>query len=323
MSSYLNCGLESPHAGSWGPWILGSVLVYIPFCTAIRRHQRQRATRRHGALENMTLDEAYAIKSWMAEHEFPRTFSAALDGVFFKAEAIPSIAKLVFRAAQRSSSKPQSSPSTSTSPAALLGPPSAPETLAAIARVNRIHALYRPAGTMSDTDLLYVLSLFALEPLRYIQRFEPRAPTREQRCALATMWRAVGEALRVPFDPLLLKSHGGGEEEGFRDALHWLDELERWGAEYEMSRREKSVEGVRLARMKFEKALGGVPWFCKGAARGMLAALYDEGFRGVMGIEPPSRTAVVIIETVVCVRKFLRGYFCSPVALVKGYRRGR
>ena len=48
---------------------------------------------------------------------------------------------------------------------------------------------YRPQGTMSDEDLLYVLSLFAVEPTRWVERFEWRAMDARERGALAVLWR--------------------------------------------------------------------------------------------------------------------------------------
>ncbi|KAI1121027.1 hypothetical protein F5Y10DRAFT_282820 [Nemania abortiva] len=320
MSPHFSWSLGNPHTGNWISWVLISLLLYIPFCEVIRRHQKQRMIRRYGPLETMTLDEAYAIKSWMSEHEFPKTFSAAIGIVFFKAEGIPSIAKLVAGAAQRSpssskgSSKPR--PGASTTPGALLGRPGSTATRTAIDRVNYIHSLYRPSGKMSDADLLYVLSLFALEPLRCIQRFEWRGPTPEERCALATLLKALGEELQIPFDRL------PSCEAGFRDALHWLEELEAWGVEYGRRNREVSPESVFLAQKQFEAWLGNVPSPLKGVARGLLAALFEPGVRRAMGIKNPSRISVVIVETIVCVRRFVRGYFCSPVALVKGYTHG-
>ncbi|KAI1179430.1 hypothetical protein F4777DRAFT_534257 [Nemania sp. FL0916] len=38
-----------------------------------------------------------------------------------------------------------------------------PSRRAAIARVSHIHGGYRPQGTMSEEDLLYIFSLFAVE----------------------------------------------------------------------------------------------------------------------------------------------------------------
>lgn len=132
---------------------------------------------------------------------------------------------------------------------------------------------------MSDDDLLYVLSLFALEPLRFIERWEWRPPTREERCALATLWRALGEDLEIPFDRL--PSYPTAT--GFRDALHWLAELEAWGREYEARNRRRSAESVRLGEMQLDAWVGGVPVCFKGIARGFVAALIEPGLRSAMG----------------------------------------
>lgn len=43
-----------------------------------------RMARRHSSLENMTLEEAHAIKCMLAEREFRMVFSAAMNSVFFK-----------------------------------------------------------------------------------------------------------------------------------------------------------------------------------------------------------------------------------------------
>ncbi|TGJ79750.1 hypothetical protein E0Z10_g9019 [Xylaria hypoxylon] len=264
----------------------------------------------------MTLEEAYSIKTRIAEHEFPLVFSAATNSVFFKAEGVPSIAKLVARAVQRSSSanhRPARKPKAglSVAPADLLGRPGAPETKAAIDRVNHVHSIYRP----SDDDLLYVLSLFTLETLRWIDRFEWRCLTAEERCALATLWKALGEELRIPFDKL------PSSRDGFRDPLHWLEELEDWGCQYEEKNREKSPESVFLAQKYLDAWLGSVPGCLKRLARGLAVVLIEPGLRRVMGIETPPATAVFLVETVIHVRKFIRRYFCSPVALVKAYKR--
>ncbi|KAI0435738.1 hypothetical protein F4803DRAFT_557688 [Xylaria telfairii] len=321
MSSHLNWsawGVDGSHARGGLFLIIASLLTYVPFCVVARRHQMWRMARRHSSLETMTLEEAHVIKCRLAEREFHRVFSAAMNSVFFKAEAIPSIAKLIARATQRSSSsrapakKSRSRPSVT--PADLLGRPGASETAAAIDRVNRIHAIYRPSGIMSDADLLYVLSLFALEPGRWVTRFEWRGLTAIERYALATLWKAIGEDLRIPFDAL--PSSGTG---GFRDALHWLAELEDWARHYEAQNRAKTPESVILAERQLDAWTRNVPAFLRRSVRSSIAALIEPGLRQAMGIDSPSAASVFIVESIIRTRKFVRGHLCSPVALAKGY----
>ncbi|KAH8167417.1 hypothetical protein CIB48_g809 [Xylaria polymorpha] len=325
MSSYLNWsawGVDSSHARGWLFLIVASLLAYVPFCAVVRRHQMWRMARRHSSLENMTLEEAHAIKCMLAEREFRMVFSAAMNSVFFKAEAIPSIAKLIARATQRSSSSSSKAPAKknrsgpTVTPADLLGRPGASETAAAIDRVNRIHALYRPSGVMSDADLLYVLSLFAAEPGRCVARFEWRGLTAVERCALATLWKALGEDLRIPFDALPSSS---GRTGGFRDALHWLAELEDWARHYEARNRAKTPESVFLAERQLDAWTRNVPACLRPVVRGSIAALIEPGLRQAMGIETPPAASVIIVESIIRIRKFIRRHLCSPVVLAKGY----
>ncbi|KAI1349829.1 hypothetical protein F5Y01DRAFT_326829 [Xylaria sp. FL0043] len=283
--------LQTPHASGGAVfWLVTSLLLCVVCLITMRGSKRQHEERNHGDVENMTLEEAYLIKTRVAD-EFPVVFSSAINFVFFKAEGIPSIAKLIARSSSSPSKPPRQPRRQPVAPADLLSHPRAPERQAAIDRVNHIHSFYRPSGKMSDADLLYVLSLFALEPMRWIARLEGRCLTDRERCALAMLWRAVGEDLRIPYDELPSYINKGGNRDGdgdgdgggFRDALHWLAELEDWGARYERENREKSPESEILVQMQLDAWVGGVPGFLRPWARGLVAAFIEPGLRQAMG----------------------------------------
>ncbi|KAI1277707.1 hypothetical protein F5Y07DRAFT_398260 [Xylaria sp. FL0933] len=307
--------LEAPYASGGAVfWLVISLLLYGICRIAMRGSKRQHEERSRGDVKNMTLEEAYLIKTRITD-EFPVVFSSAINFVFFKAEAIPSIAKLIARSSPSPSKPPRQPRRQPVAPADLLSRPGAPERQAAIDRVNHIHSFYRPSGKMSDADLLYVLSLFALEPMRWIARLEGRCLADEERCALAILWRAVGEELRIPYDGLPSyvnkggNSDGDGDGDGFRDALHWLAELEDWGARYEKRNREKSPESELLAQRQLDAWVGGVPGLLRPWARGLVAAFIEPGLRQAMGIETPSATAIFLVETAIRARKFIRHCF--------------
>jgi hypothetical protein len=199
-----------------------------------------------------------------------------------QAEGIPSIAKLVARVARHSSSASRASAQKPkeiyhATPAALMGRPGAPETVAAIDRVNYIHSLYRPSGNMSNDDLLYILSIYPFEITRWIEKYEWRALTLVERCALATLWKSLGEKLHIPYANL--PSHGTG----FESALHWLQELEEWGQAYEERNRVRSPDSVFLAEKNLGSWLQGVPDFLKPVARSMVAVIVEPRLRLAMG----------------------------------------
>lgn len=76
--------------------------------------------------------------------------------------------------------------------------------------------------------MLYTLSLFATEPIRFIDTYEWRKLTELEKCALGTFWKSVGDAMGVSYEPLPSFQNGG-----FRDGLHWLDEISAWSQAYE------------------------------------------------------------------------------------------
>jgi hypothetical protein len=120
--------------------------------------------------------------------------------------------------------------------------------------MNFLHGHYRKAGKISDDDMLYTLSLFALGPSRWTARFEWRSPTKAGRCALGVFWRDLGDAMEIPYDRL--KSHIGSDRE---DGLTWLEALEAWSVEYEMNHMVPVESNEAVSRATLDVALFNVP----------------------------------------------------------------
>jgi hypothetical protein len=78
-------GLES-YGHSLLSWASIIALLYVPLCAMIRRQQIRRTIGRQESreLETVTLEEAYSIKTRLAEHEFPLVFSATMASIFFR-----------------------------------------------------------------------------------------------------------------------------------------------------------------------------------------------------------------------------------------------
>jgi hypothetical protein len=85
--------------------------------------------------------------------------------------------------------------------------------------------------------MLYTLALFALQPIRFIDRFEWRRLSDLERCAIGTFWKSAGDALGISYEKL--PSGGAG---GFQDGIQWLEEIDKWSEEYEA---EKMVPDVK------------------------------------------------------------------------------
>lgn len=105
--------------------------------------------------------------------------------------------------------------------------PSSSRAYTSIARTRFLHSPYRSSGKILDDDMLYTLGLFALQPVRFINRFEWRKVTDLERCAIGTFWKSIGDGLGISYEAL------PSGKTGFKDGIHWLEEIEAWSNAYE------------------------------------------------------------------------------------------
>jgi hypothetical protein len=96
-----------------------------------------------------------------------------------------------------------------------------------LARTRYLHSGYRASGKILDDDMLYTLALFALEPIKFINKFEWRPLSDLERCAIGTFWKSVGDGLEISYDKL------PSGKTGFADGLQWLEEINAWSEVYE------------------------------------------------------------------------------------------
>lgn len=208
----------------------------------------------------MTLKDAYEIQLPLAQLEFPTSFSISVFFALFKTYGIPSISKLLVSTGQLSS------PTTASKRAAdtgviitevVLNEPESDRAIDGIALMNYLHGRYRKAGKISNDDMLYTLSLFMLEPIRWTSRFEWRHLTDLERCAMGVYWKDLGEAMEISYDRL------PSSASGWHDGLHWLEEVEAWSLAYEKENMVPAVSNEELAKATFDIALFNFPKFLK------------------------------------------------------------
>ena len=147
----------------------------------------------------------------------------------------------------------------------------------------------RKRNKIEDADLLYTLSLFALEPARWVARFEWRQLSELELCAIGTLWRNLGEALEVPFGELGgCASHEDEEKEDVKvkmkevDGLRWLEELNVWSRAYEEKHMVPAASNKRLADSTLELMLWKLPRSMHGIGKNILATLLDDKLREAM-----------------------------------------
>ena len=120
--------------------------------------------------------------------------------------------------------------------------PTSTRWLESVTRMNYIHGVYQKAGMISNDDMLYTLSIFAGEPLKWISRYEWRDFSDMEVAALGTFWKGLGEAMSVDFSCL------PGHREGWKDGIHWLEETLAWAQVYERVHMVPHKDNHKLAR---------------------------------------------------------------------------
>lgn len=227
----------------------------------------------------MTNEDAFHIQKNMIELEFPFTCEKALQFALFRTYGIPSISSLLVHTEEFSGQATATKRYADTVVllAEFMGyKPGEARSVEAIGRMNYIHSVYQKAGKISNEDLLYTLSLFAWEPVRWVERCEWRCLEDFEKAALGTFWKGVGDAMGIDFGGL--KS----AEVGWRDGLEWLEEVGGWAEEYERRCMVPMECNRVVADQTVEILLWHVPRWGRRVARKVVYALMDDRLRNAM-----------------------------------------
>jgi hypothetical protein len=227
----------------------------------------------------MTLKDAHAIQLALAELEFPQVFSISVFFALFKTYGIPSISKLLVATGQLSASETASKRAADTGVViteVVLNEPDSERTLSGIALMNFLHDRYIRAGKISNDDMLYTLSLFMLEPIRWATKYEWRKVSDLEMCAMGVYWKDLGEAMKISYEKL------PSAKSGWQDGYHWLTEVEHWSTEYEVQHMVPAESNAKLARATFDIALFNVPVAFRSYAYSTASGLLDPRLRTAM-----------------------------------------
>ena len=151
--------------------------------------------------------------------------------------------------------------------------PTSARSIEAISRMNYIHSQYQNSGKILDDDLLYTLSLFAVEPVRWIDKYEWRKLEDFEKCAIGTFWKAIGDAMGINYSKLR------NGEKGWIDGLQWLDEMTEWSAEYEKMFMIPDKNNHKTAEQTVAILLFSLPRFLKPLGKRVVSALMDDRLR--------------------------------------------
>ncbi|KAL4819538.1 hypothetical protein BDW67DRAFT_132868 [Aspergillus spinulosporus] len=260
-------------------------------------------------MASMTDHDAWKIQKEMLVMEFPSASLKALQFALFRTYGIPTISSLLLKTSQFSN--PATSFKRYADTGALIGQfiafePSSERAQTAIARTKFLHVGYRNSGKILESDMLYTLSLFALEPIRFIDMFEWRSLSELEQCAIGTYWKSLGDALGISFADLPSGPHA------FRDGLHFLEELRAWSLKYEEEYMKPSPSNQEVADKTMDVLVYALPRFLKPVGVKFAACVMDDRLREAMMYQPPPVVYKKIFSSLVAIRKFYLRYLALP-----------
>jgi ER-bound oxygenase mpaB/B'/Rubber oxygenase, catalytic domain len=137
---------------------------------------------------------------------------------------------------------------------------------AALRRMNQLHGRF----AIRNDDLLYVLSTFIYEPIRWNARFGWRPMCEAERLGMFYFWREVGQRMRI------------------KDLPADYDAFERYNVEYERTRYRFTEANYRVGRATLEMFANWFPRFSRPLVRSAMYALMDDPVIVGFGFPQPS-----------------------------------
>ncbi|GAW24925.1 hypothetical protein ANO14919_145210 [Xylariales sp. No.14919] len=301
---------------SWKAYVVPIALGYVVLCRALRYRGEKQLRRRMGfpegcgreALAHMTNDQAQQIIKYLAAWEFPEFHLLALQFGLFKTYGVESISRLLL--ATRNLTDPVKSLKRYEDTAALIGefminPPDSERTIHALARINFLHSKYVQEGTISNEDLLYTLSVFVTEPPRFARLYEWRAMNEMEYCAYGVFWKAIGDAMGIPYKGLLAR-------DTWRDGIEWADDIAAWAKRYEADVMKPSVIANKPALALIPMITYWLPWFAKPFAQDAVCVLMGDRVREAFMLPEPSIVAGATVYPLLLLRRLYLRYLALP-----------
>jgi hypothetical protein len=195
--------------------------------------------------------------------EFPWDTTRALELALFRTFAVPSIGELLASTGEfiARTRKRYDDTDLLISSFAETGYDSE-EGRRAIRRMNRIHGRFG----IANEDLLYVLSTFVFEPIRWNERHGWRPVVEVERQATFEFWREVGRRMAI------------------QDLPESYAAFERFNIEFERERFAYSDGGRRVADATLRMFSRGIP-----GVRRAICALLDEPLLAALRLERPTQ----------------------------------
>jgi hypothetical protein len=274
------------------------VKLFQSGCCDEDKNKQQQQQQQQPQQQSLILDPEVArqIVCQIGAFEFPLIYRISLEFALFRTYAIPSISKLLHETKQFQTQCGKRYDDT-----ALLieemnnNPFTSKRSIEALQRINAIHNMYHQQ--ISNNDMLYVLSVFVLEPKKWIDRFEWRPLSAEEYQALFSSWKSVGKRM------------------GIQDIPDTLSAFEAWREAYEQQYMTYADSNIVIGNATIDLFLSLAPKFLHPFGHQVAYCLMDSRLRAAMGF-PNSETnnprLQRMVESSLALRQWCLRYLCLP-----------
>ncbi|KAH8585339.1 hypothetical protein B0O99DRAFT_531127 [Bisporella sp. PMI_857] len=162
--------------------------------------------------------------------------------------------------------------------------------LAALSKMNWIHRQY--GSKIHNGDMVYTLSLFILEPIRWINAHEWRRLSETEEIAIFTYWKEIGNRMGITDIPETIPAFEA-----------WVEDFEAENMRYAESNRICTVATINL----FLKPL---PRFMQDFGKDVMTAFMEPRIRPLVGLdEPPWIVSAGVAFLFECRKHAIRHFF--------------
>jgi len=233
-----------------------------------------------------------AALAWV---EYPLIFHISLEFGLFKTYAIPSVSKILAETGQFTKSvnsclRRYDDTNLIINEMIAHGDLDHPRSLRALRRLNHIHGHY----PIKNEDHLYTLSVFICEPIAWTAKYGYRDLTVRERDAVFSTWVEIGSRMGIEGIP---KTY---------------EEMLAFYKAYESKHFRYSKNNRKVADGTFALLLKDVPPPLRPYVTPLTFALMSPLLRTAMGYQDPSEAVVLLVSTVLMLRKSFVKYLLPP-----------
>jgi len=191
-------------------------------------------------------------------------------------------------------------------------PPDHPRALSAIARINYLHSPYIKAGKIKNDEMLYTLSMFALQGGVCMNLYGWRKLAGWEQCGLGVFWQNFGHRLGINYDCLYEMKSTGDAKGMFKDGLEWIDLLAKWSEEYEKKHMVPAESNAILIGPAFDCLKLRIPRPLRAHFTSLVYVQFGERMCKALKVSQPSRIHYYTFWSIIAIYQFVLRYLSLP-----------